>query len=151
MHSGSPGSCGKGQGVTALSSSERGTSGEVGGELVWGVLWNFPARASLGNVLIILSGGGVESLLLFIGLTLVLVSLLPPHPTWGRTPTGLCIFALPQTGVPQSRAASEPPQITGFVGGVGLRPHSHTHVPGQPFLPLPWEPGHAAPKGRTNV
>lgn len=58
MHSGSPGSCGKGQGVTALSSSERGTSGEVGGELVWGVLWNFPARASLGNVLIILSGGG---------------------------------------------------------------------------------------------
>lgn len=58
MHGGSPGSCGRGQGGMALSSSGRGTGGEVGGELVWGVLWNFPPRAALGDVLIILGGGG---------------------------------------------------------------------------------------------
>lgn len=34
---------------------------------------------------------------------------------------------------------------------MALSIHTHSHVPGRPFLPPLGEPGHTAPKGRTNT
>lgn len=58
-----------------------------------------------------------------------------PFPRLGCLRAGLCLNHLRLGG------------LQGVRGPV----HTHAHVPGQPFLPLPWEPSHAAPKGRTNV
>lgn len=56
-----------------------------------------------------------------------LTVLLCPPALCGGTPAGLCVFALPQTGDPQSRAVYEPSQIGGFAEGVGpVHPHSVT-------------------------